>query len=209
MSLRIGSQVCAALDYAHRRRDEHGRPMEIVHRDVSPPNILISFDGDVKLADFGIARAATKAPSTERGLLRGKLLYMSPEQAWGRRLDGRSDVFSLGVVLYELVTGAKPFLAASDRSTIDLVRQCVIVPARDVNPRVPEAVDRVIMKALARDPDERYQDASQMQRGLDRFLSERPPVTARDLARFMELVFDASPQPASLPVPASGSGRTG
>ena len=110
LSLRIVSQVCAALDYAHRRRDETGRPMQIVHRDVSPPNILISYEGDVKLVDFGIARAATKAPSTERGVLRGKLLYMSPEQAWGRPIDGRSDVFSLGVVLYELVTGAKAFL---------------------------------------------------------------------------------------------------
>jgi serine/threonine protein kinase len=191
LSLRVVSQVCAALEYAHRKRDAAGRPMEIVHRDVSPQNILISFEGDVKLVDFGIAKAASKASNTDRGALRGKLLYMSPEQAWGRTIDRRSDVFSLGIVLYELVTETKPFIGAGTELTIlELVRQCVITPAREVNPRVPEALDRVIMKALARDPAERYQDAGQMQRGLERFLRERPPVTARDLARFLELLFD-------------------
>jgi serine/threonine protein kinase len=191
LSLRVVSQVCAALEYAHRKKDARGRPMEIVHRDVSPQNILISFEGDVKLVDFGIAKAATKASNTDRGALRGKLLYMSPEQAWGRPIDRRSDVFSLGIVLYEMVTGTKPFLGAGTELTIlELVRQCVIASAREINPRVPEALDRVIMEALARDPDERYQDAGQMQRGLERFLRERPPVTARDLARFLELLFD-------------------
>ncbi len=191
LSLRVVSQVCAALEYAHRKKDERGRPMEIVHRDVSPQNILISFEGDVKLVDFGIAKAATKASNTDRGALRGKLLYMSPEQAWGRTIDRRSDVFSLGIVLYEMVTETKPFIGAgSELSILELVRQCLITPAREINPRVPEALDRVIMKALARDPADRYQDAGQMQRGLERFLRERPPVTARDLARFLELLFD-------------------
>ena len=191
LSLRVVSQVCAALEYAHRKKDERGRPMEIVHRDVSPQNILISFEGEVKLVDFGIAKAATKASNTDRGALRGKLLYMSPEQAWGRAIDRRSDVFSLGIVLYEMVTETKPFIGAGTEMTIlELVRQCVITPAREINPRVPEALDRVIMKALAREPGERYQDAGQMQRGLERFLRERPPVTARDLARFLELIFD-------------------
>jgi len=163
----------------------------MVHRDVSPQNPLISFEGEVKLVDFGIAKAATKASNTERGALRGKLLYMSPEQAWGRAIDRRSDVFSLGIVLYEMVTETKPFVGAGTEMTIlELVRQSVITPAREVNPRVPEALDRVIMKALAREPGERYQDAGQMQRGLERFLRERPPVTARDLARFLELIFD-------------------
>ena len=193
LSLRVVSQVCAALEYAHRKKDDRGRPMDIVHRDVSPQNILISFEGDVKLVDFGIAKAATKASNTDRGALRGKLLYMSPEQAWGRPIDRRSDVFSLGIVLYEMVTETKPFIGAGTELTIlELVRQCVITPAREVNPRVPEALDRVIMKALARDPAERFQDAGQMQRGLERFLRERPPVTARDLARFLELLFDRS-----------------
>jgi serine/threonine protein kinase len=191
LSLRVVGQVCAALEYAHRKKDERGQPMQIVHRDVSPQNILISFEGEVKLVDFGIAKAATKASNTDRGALRGKLLYMSPEQAWGRPIDRRSDVFSLGIVLYEMLTETKPFVGAgTEVSILELVRQCVITPAREINPRVPEALDRVIMKALAREPDERYQDAGQMQRGLERFLRERPPVSARDLARFLELLFD-------------------
>jgi serine/threonine protein kinase len=191
LSLRVVGQVCAALEYAHRKKDERGQPMQIVHRDVSPQNILVAFEGDVKLVDFGIAKAATKASNTDRGALRGKLLYMSPEQAWGRPIDRRSDVFSLGIVLYEMVTETKPFVGAgTEVSILELVRQCVITPAREINPRVPEPLDRVIMKALAREPDERYQDAGQMQRGLERFLRERPPVSARDLARFLELLFD-------------------
>ena len=191
LSLRVVSQVCAALEYAHRKKDERGQPMQIVHRDVSPQNILISFEGDVKLVDFGIAKAATKASNTDRGALRGKLLYMSPEQAWGRPIDRRSDVFSLGIVLYEMVTETKPFVGAgTEVSILELVRQCVITPAREINPRVPEPLDRVIMRALAREPDERYQDAGEMQRGLERFLRDRPPVSARDLARFLELLFD-------------------
>jgi len=206
LSLRVVSQVCAALDYAHRKHDEHGRPMEIVHRDVSPANILISFEGDVKLVDFGIAKAATKAARpSDSGILRGKLLYMSPEQAWGRPIDGRSDVFSLGLVLYELVTGTRAFGGGgSERTTVELVRQCVVTPPREVNPRVPEALDRVVMKALAREPDERFDDAGQMQRGLERILADRPPVTARDLARFMELLFDRTPAG-----PAPDDGRPG
>jgi serine/threonine protein kinase len=204
LGLRVASQVCAALDYAHRKLDEHGRPLEIVHRDVSPPNILISFEGDVKLVDFGIAKAATKAQRpTDSGILRGKLLYMSPEQAWGRPIDRRSDVFSLGLVLYELVTGARAFAGGgSERATVELVRQCLVTPPREVNPRVPEALDRVVMKALARERDERYDDAGQMQRAIERILGDRPPVTARDLSRFMELLFDST---AASPGPGSGA----
>jgi serine/threonine protein kinase len=210
LSLRVVSQVCAALEYAHRKKDERGRPMEIVHRDVSPQNILISFEGEVKLVDFGIAKAATKASNTDRGALRGKLLYMSPEQAWGRAIDRRSDVFSLGIVLYEMVTETKPFIGAGTEMTIlELVRQCVITPAREINPRVPEALDRVIMKALAREPGERYQDAGQMQRGLERFLRERPPVTARDLARFLELIFDRSEREGGEDRRGSAEGNAG
>jgi len=193
LSLRVVSHVCSALEYAHRKKDTRGRPMEIVHRDVSPQNILITFEGNLKLADFGIAKAATKASTTDRGALRGKLLYMSPEQAWGRPIDRRSDIFSLGIVLYEMVTERKPFVGSGSEMTIlEMVRKCVVTPPREINPRVPEVLDRVVMKALARNPDERYQDAGQMQRGIEKILRERPPVTARDLARFLELLYDRS-----------------
>ncbi|HXY39263.1 MAG TPA: serine/threonine-protein kinase [Vicinamibacteria bacterium] len=190
LSLRVVSQVCAALEYAQRKKDEHGRAMQIVHRDVNPQNILLSFEGEVKLVDFGIARAATMASATDSAVLRGKLLYMSPEQARGRAVDGRSDLFSLGLVLYELVTGSRAFQGGGERTVLERVRAGDVKPPRELNPRLPEPLERVIQKALAREPDERYQDAGQMLRGLERFLVERPQVTARDLARFLELLFD-------------------
>ena len=186
----IVSKVCAALEYAHRKKDDRGRPLHIVHRDVSPQNILISFEGDVKLTDFGIAKAATKATITDRGALRGKLLYMSPEQAWGRPIDKRADIFSLGVVFYELVTGRKPFLASSEGSILDAVRECRVAPPTTINPRIPDKLAFVVMKALDRDPDQRYQDASEMYRDLDRVLHERQVPSAPELSRLMNVLFD-------------------
>jgi serine/threonine protein kinase len=202
LALRIASLVSSALEYAHRKKDERGRPMEIVHRDVSPQNILISFEGDVKLADFGIAKAATKASTTDRGALRGKLLYMSPEQAWGRPMDRRSDLFSLGLVLYETITDQKPFLGgggSSEMSVLETVRECRIGPPREMNPRIPEELDRLVVKALAKDPDERFQDAAEMGKGLDRVLRDRPAPSSSELARFMELLFDREEREEAVP----------
>jgi serine/threonine protein kinase len=190
LSVLVVSRVCAALEYAHRARDDQGRAMRIVHRDISPQNILISFEGDVKLTDFGIAKAATKATVSDAGALRGKLLYMSPEQAWGKPMDRRSDVFSLGIVFYEMVTDQKPFLGASEMSILETVRECRISPPSSFNPRIPEKIEKVILKALERDPDERYQDAAEMSRDLERVLRERQPPTPVELARYMEILFD-------------------
>jgi serine/threonine protein kinase len=202
LALRIASLVSSALEYAHRKKDDRGRPMEIVHRDVSPQNILISFEGEVKLTDFGIAKAATKASTTDRGALRGKLLYMSPEQAWGRPMDRRSDLFSLGLVLYETITDQKPFLGgagASEMSVLETVRECRIGSPREANSRIPEELDRLVMKALAKDPDERFQDAAEMGRSLDRVLRERPAPSASELGRFMELLFDREEREEAVP----------
>ena len=190
LSVLIISKVCAALEYAHRKKDDQGRPMVIVHRDISPQNILISFEGDVKLTDFGIAKAATKARTTDRGALRGKLLYMSPEQAWGKPIDRRSDLFSLGIVCYEMVTDEKPFLGSSEMSILEMVRECRVATPRSLNPGIPESLERVVMKALERDPDLRYQDAGELGRDLERVLHERRPPAATELARLMELLFD-------------------
>jgi serine/threonine protein kinase len=191
LSLHIVQEVCSALEYAHRKKDDKGRPMQIVHRDVSPQNIMISFEGDVKLTDFGIAKAATKASNTDRGALRGKLLYMSPEQAWGKPIDRRSDLFSLGIVLYEMITDQKPFLGGStEMSILEAVRQGQIAPPRRLNPRIPESLENVVMKALARDADERYQDAGEMNRGLEWVLREHQPPAAGELARLLEVLFD-------------------
>ncbi len=202
LALRIASLVSSALEYAHRKKDDRGRAMEIVHRDVSPQNILISFEGDVKLTDFGIAKAATKASTTDRGALRGKLLYMSPEQAWGRPMDRRSDLFSLGLVLYEMITDQKPFLGgggSSEMSVLETVRECRIGPPREANPRIPEELDRLVVKALAKDPDERFQDAGEMGKGLERVLRDRPAPSASELARFVELLFDREEREEAVP----------
>jgi serine/threonine protein kinase len=200
LCLRIVSLVSSALEYAHRKKDDRGRAMQIVHRDVSPQNILISFEGEVKLTDFGIAKAATKASNTDRGALRGKLLYMSPEQAWGRAMDRRSDLFSLGIVLYETITGQKPFLGGgTEMSILEMVRQCNIEPPRRVNPRVGESLDAVVMRALGREPEERYQDAAEMHKALEKVLRERPLPSAADLARFMEVLFDRHEREEAIP----------
>ena len=212
LGLRIVSNVCSALEYAHRKRDDRGRPMQIVHRDVSPQNILISFEGEVKLTDFGIAKAATKASTTDRGALRGKLLYMSPEQAWGKAMDCRSDLFSLGIVLYEMVTDQKPFLApggGSEMSILEMVRQCHIAPPRSVNPHIPDALDKLLRRALDREPSRRFQDAAEMGRGLERILHERPPLSTNELTRFMELLFDRHEREEAVPDDhTSGEHRT-
>jgi serine/threonine protein kinase len=198
LAMLITARVAAALEFAHRKKDEKGKPLEIVHRDVSPQNILISFEGDVKLTDFGIAKAAAKASTTDRGALRGKLLYMSPEQAWGKPVDRRSDVFSLGIVFYELLTGRKPWAQMQDVSVLEMVRKSPITPLRDVNPKVPPSLAAVAMKALERDHEHRYQDASEFLHDLERTL-RNVPVTTADLARFMRQLFDEQERGESEP----------
>ena len=192
LAVLITSRVCAALEYAHRKRDENGRAMRIVHRDISPQNILLSFEGEVKLTDFGIAKAAHKASVTQRGTLRGKVTYMSPEQASGAAMDGRSDLFSLGIVLYELVTGRRPFGStdASDKRLLELVRECRVTPPTVFNPSLPGLVERITLRALQRDPESRYADAGSMQADLEDALHTCCPATSKDLARLLGKLYD-------------------
>lgn len=207
LALLIVRRVCAALDYAHRARDDNGAPMEIVHSDISPQNILISSDGDVKLTDFGIAKAADRAPA-DAGVLRGKLYYMSPEQASGEAVDHRSDLFSLGIVLYELATGIRPFGGAAEPSILEAVRRGAPKLPHVANPRVPERLSAAIMKALEKVPEHRFQDAAEMARALERCSEGRGP-DSPELARFMELLFDdlarvePTPAPVEAPPPSS------
>jgi serine/threonine protein kinase len=187
----IAGKVAAALEHAHQKKDAEGRPMKIVHRDVSPQNILISYDGEVKLTDFGIAKAATKASTTEKGALRGKLMYMSPEQAWGRSMDHRSDLFSLGIVLYEMITDQRPFLGSSDMSLLEKVRRGTVSPPREISPDIPEPLERFVMKALQKEPDARHRDAGAMHQEIEQVIQDSLPVSAKDLARFMRILFDS------------------
>ena len=186
LAVYIASKVASALDYAHRRRDAEGHELNIVHRDVSPQNILISYEGDIKLCDFGIAKAASKASQTQSGALKGKLQYMSPEQAWGKAIDRRSDLFSLGVVLHELLTGERLFPGDTDIQMLEKVRSAEVAPPSRGNPEVPHNLDTVVLRALAKEPDERYANASDLLRDLDSVLySYSPAPGSADVAIYL------------------------
>ncbi len=170
IALHIATLLASALDYAHKKRDFEDRDLGLVHRDVSPQNVLISFEGDVKLCDFGIAKAASKASQTRAGALKGKLQYMSPEQAWGKNIDHRSDIFSLGLVLFEMLTSDKVFSGDSELSVLEQVRDPIIPAPSSRNPDIDQEIDRIIFMALHADREERYQSALEMQRDLERVL---------------------------------------
>lgn len=215
LALLVGSRLASALDHAHRQRDFEGRPLGLVHRDVSPQNVLISFEGDIKLCDFGIVKAVTKASKTQMGALKGKLQYMSPEQAWGRPVDARSDIFSLGSLLFEMLTGRRLFSGESEMSVLDAVREGRIQAPRDLDPRLPLEVNALVLKALARDPSDRYQTAGEMQREIDGILASLKPAPSQsDLGSYLHQLFagdsqgDAAPAVAPLSVPASVSRGT-
>ncbi|MCG8421809.1 MAG: serine/threonine protein kinase [Proteobacteria bacterium] len=163
----IGMQVCDGLDYAHRRRDICGRELGIVHRDVSMRNLLVSFDGEVKLIDFGIAKASCRYGATMPGIsIKGTPAYMSPEQASGKPLDHRSDVFACGVVLFELLTGRRLFSGRTIPEIWRKIRLCRIPRMRDINPDIPEPLQAIVYRALACHPNQRYQSAGDLQSAL-------------------------------------------
>jgi eukaryotic-like serine/threonine-protein kinase len=175
----VAMEACAGLDYAHRKRDSRGRPLHIIHRDVSPQNVLLSFEGAVKLVDFGIAKAALRAYETEAGIIKGKFYYMSPEQAKGEPLDHRTDVFSLGIVLYEMLTGDLLYKDEDDVTLLSRVRRADIEPPRLLRPDIPPALERIVLKALARDRSDRYPSAQHMQRDLAAWLRDAGSVEAK------------------------------
>src|SRR5262245_6431898 len=189
LAIRIIAEACKGLFYAHTRNDEQGRPLRVVHRDISPQNILISFDGSVKLVDFGIAKAADQASMTKSGAIKGKFAYMAPEQAGGKPLDARTDLFALGLVLYELLTGVRPLKRDSELATLQAALECAIEPP-SVVAEVPSELDDVVMRALAKAPDDRYRDASAFQMALEEFLiGQRLVATSVQISELMETLF--------------------
>lgn len=153
----IVSQACDALAFAHKKRADDGTPLGIVHRDVSPQNLLISYEGDLKVIDFGIARAAKRDVRTQTGVMKGKFGYMSPEQVRGKMIDARSDQFSLGIVFYELLTGERLFVGENELSTLEKIRDAVVVPPTHVYPGTAPELERIVLKMLAANPDDRYE----------------------------------------------------
>jgi eukaryotic-like serine/threonine-protein kinase len=183
----IMMQVCAGLGYAHDMHDpESGRPLGIVHRDISPPNILLSRQGEVKLVDFGLAKAASQVENTEPGVVKGKFSYLSPEAAEGKEVDHRSDIFAVGIVLFELLAGRRLFYGDTDYDTVQLVRQARIPSLKSLNPEVETQLEEVVRKALARDVVDRFQHAADLQDALAQHLFSRGmKVTGRDIAQLV------------------------
>ncbi|KFE67954.1 serine/threonine protein kinase [Hyalangium minutum] len=201
--LRVISEAAAGLDYAHKARDAQGQPLKLVHRDVSPQNILVGFDGAVKIIDFGVAKAAGSGHHTATGVLKGKYPYMSPEQASGQAIDGRSDQFALGVVMWELLTGRRLFKGESDMMTLRLVKDCQVPKPSQINPKLPPGLDEVVLRALATTPDKRYPDCGALRLALEDYIIQlRLPASTAHLSAFLrELYADriaAESDPAKL-----------
>ncbi len=204
MAAFIVAEAARGLAYAHERRAPSGAMLGIVHRDVSPQNVLVSYSGEVKIADFGIAKAVGKLHKTASGAVMGKLRYMSPEQVTGEPLDGRSDVFSLGVVLWELVTGAALFAGEHPGQVTDQVKRAAVSPPSQRAPSVPSELDRICLKALARDRDARYPRAADLARDLAAFVAaEAPGLNREELAAYVAALVprdDATAAPKPAPV---------
>ena len=179
----VATKMCEGLAYAHELTDSDGSPLGIVHRDMSPPNVLITKFGEVKIADFGLAKASNQLEKSEPGIIKGKFSYLSPEAAQGLEVDLRTDIFAVGIILWEMLAGRKLFLGDSDFQTVKLVQAANVTPASHFNPRVPPELDRVIAKALARDPSERYLRTRDLAKDLTGFLFHHgKPVGPWDIA---------------------------
>lgn len=184
-------EVAAGLDHAHRCLDANtGKPLNITHRDMSPQNIMVSFEGELKVVDFGIAKAESQLENTRAGTLKGKFGYMSPEQAEGQPIDLRTDIFSLGIVLWELLANDRLFTANNELNTLRKIRDCQIPSLRKINPNIHPELERIAQKALARDRNLRYQTAAAFHRDLNRFLNRQyPDFSPHDFSVFIKSIF--------------------
>jgi serine/threonine protein kinase/predicted TPR repeat methyltransferase len=188
--LYIVSRICAGLDYSHNLKDLQGQPLNIIHRDINPQNILVTYEGQVKIIDYGIAKAASQNNKTRENLIKGKLAYMSPEQAGGQAIDNRSDIFATGIILYELLAVRRMFTGET-MQVLSLVRNAQFDPPEEVIPDLPANLNEILYLALAKDPAARYQSAGEMLADLEEFTFElglRP--NARSFAQYMKGLFE-------------------
>ena len=179
----IAMECCKALNYAHSlEHPETGEPLGIVHRDISPPNILLSKNGEIKLVDFGLAKANSQIESTDPGVVKGKFSYLSPEAASAQPVDHRADIFAVGIILWEMFTGRRLFYGETDYQTVELVRQARVPSVAALNPEIEPELEAIVRKALARDAEERYQSAADLADALAQYLfSRKMKVTSRDI----------------------------
>ncbi|MEZ4318997.1 MAG: serine/threonine-protein kinase [Myxococcota bacterium] len=195
LTLFIISEVLKALSFAHARTDEEGTPLHIVHCDISPQNVLVSYSGEVKITDFGISRAAFQAKNLHE-VIRGKYAYMAPEQVDGKALDGRTDLFSLGVVFFELLTGRRLFKAKTRDETIARVRRADVPSPRTYRPEISEDLEAIVLKSLRALPDDRYDNAGEMLEAIGVLMvQEGHRATNNDLAAFVRNVIETAGKP--------------
>ena len=200
-ALLIVHEALRGLEYAHRKRDAEGQALSIIHRDVSPQNILISRMGEVKLVDFGIAKAANVSTKTRSGVIKGKLVYMSPEQSWGQEVDQRSDIYSAGIVLYEALTGGSLYLEKDPIKLLEMVRQAAIpVPSTRRGPEITPELDALVMRALQPKPDGRYGSAQEFADALAAYLAtHHANFSAHELSRLLLTTIGEATEPQLIP----------
>ena len=199
----IAARICEGLTYAHELKGSDGTALHVVHRDMSPPNVLITKYGEVKIVDFGLAKASSQLEKSEAGIIKGKFSYLSPEAALGQEVDHRTDIFAVGIILWEMLAGRRLFMGDTDFATVKQVQQAVIPPLSSINKDVPKDLDRILARALARDSDKRYASARDLGRDLTAFLYKfGRPVSAYDVSEYvrgaMLLRKKAQPDKASI-----------
>ncbi len=160
-ALLIAIRILDGLEYAHHKVDKNGEPLNIIHRDISPPNILLGYNGDVKITDFGLVKSKTQMTHTIPGLIKGKFSYLSPEAAYGESIDPRSDIYAVGIILWEMLTRRPLYSDPVEVKILDLVRRSIIPPIEPINPMVTHELELIILKGLARSREQRYQSAKE------------------------------------------------
>jgi eukaryotic-like serine/threonine-protein kinase len=197
----VTMEMCRGLAYAHEKNGADNQPLGIVHRDVSPPNVLVSNQGEVKLTDFGLAKAASHATNTDAGVIKGKFAYLSPEVVAGKEVDARADIYSAGIMIWEMLCGRKLFAGKTDMDTVELVRKGDIPKLGRLRPEVDDELERIVQKALARNPKRRYQTARALEQALAGYLFKHNLlVTANDLANWMREIGDGESEAAPFDV---------